>query len=84
MELHSQRSRLPRFRAGSGADFGGLAFAATDDDDYWCLIANKSSGQFELYEVSGGTWTLKRSGGERLRFRGDTDDGARRCRPVPV
>jgi YD repeat-containing protein len=46
-----------------GAVNGGIVFGYLDYQNYWVLMASRSSSQSRLYHVSGGTWTLRGSMG---------------------
>ena len=50
------------------AENGGIVFACEDAFNFWMFIANLTSGEYELWEVTGSagagrTWTKRRNGG---------------------
>jgi hypothetical protein len=47
----------------AAAGNGGLVFGYVDKDNYWLLLANKDADDYELWQVSSGTFTERRNGG---------------------
>ncbi len=53
----------------AGAANGGLVFGYVDPYNFWLLLANRATDDYELWQVTGTssrTWTKRRSGGSGL------------------